>query len=196
PSATSLLPKPKNNIMLPRPTSIWQRDSQPNASGRPGAVQFRFPTVMIVGQDKIHDAGLKSTLDAFDVGEKVDVDIDALHRRMHDGRLESGVVGGGDVYAPTKASRQLFRYDPLPEIVDILRRIGPEFQKFGCAFRIIFSPEVQRLTAHDESTIIVTEDFCYVEYRPRREMAVRQIATEPRRPIRARRIGRPSKKPF
>ncbi|QHD67515.1 hypothetical protein GS397_10970 [Sphingobium yanoikuyae] len=35
-----LLPKPKNNIMLPRPTSIWQRDSQPNASGRPGAVQI------------------------------------------------------------------------------------------------------------------------------------------------------------
>ncbi|RSV39487.1 hypothetical protein CA233_20970 [Sphingomonas sp. ABOLD] len=25
--------------MLPRTTSIWQRDSQPNASGRPGAVQ-------------------------------------------------------------------------------------------------------------------------------------------------------------
>ena len=24
--------------MLPRTTSIWQRDSQPNASGRPGAV--------------------------------------------------------------------------------------------------------------------------------------------------------------
>jgi len=27
------------NIMLPRATSIWQRDSQPNASGRTGAVQ-------------------------------------------------------------------------------------------------------------------------------------------------------------
>jgi len=25
--------------MLPRTTSIWQRDSQPNASGKPGAVQ-------------------------------------------------------------------------------------------------------------------------------------------------------------
>ena len=25
--------------MLPRTTSIWQRDSQPNASGRPGTVQ-------------------------------------------------------------------------------------------------------------------------------------------------------------
>ncbi|WP_374297525.1 hypothetical protein, partial [Sphingomonas sp.] len=35
---TSSLPKPKINIMLPRITSIWQRDSQPNASGRPGAV--------------------------------------------------------------------------------------------------------------------------------------------------------------
>ncbi len=27
--------------MLPRTTSIWQRDSQPNASGKPGAVQFQ-----------------------------------------------------------------------------------------------------------------------------------------------------------
>lgn len=27
--------------MLPRTTSIWQRDSQPNASGKPGAVQCR-----------------------------------------------------------------------------------------------------------------------------------------------------------
>ena len=26
--------------MLPRTTSIWQRDSQPNASGRPGAVHI------------------------------------------------------------------------------------------------------------------------------------------------------------
>src|SRR3546814_21197870 len=40
PSATSRLPKPKINIMLPRTTSIWQRDSQSNASGRPGAVQL------------------------------------------------------------------------------------------------------------------------------------------------------------
>jgi hypothetical protein len=32
------LPKPKINIMLPRTTSIWQRASQPKASGRPGAV--------------------------------------------------------------------------------------------------------------------------------------------------------------
>jgi transposase InsO family protein len=39
PSATSHPPKPKINIMLPRPTSIWQHDSQPKASGRPGAVQ-------------------------------------------------------------------------------------------------------------------------------------------------------------
>jgi hypothetical protein len=40
PSSTpSTSPKPKNNIMLPRTISIWQRDSQPNASGRPGAVQ-------------------------------------------------------------------------------------------------------------------------------------------------------------
>ncbi|MEG3166558.1 hypothetical protein U1701_18520, partial [Sphingomonas sp. PB2P19] len=38
-SATSRLPKPKINIMLPQTTSIWLRDSQPNASGRPGAVQ-------------------------------------------------------------------------------------------------------------------------------------------------------------
>ena len=37
-SATSRLPKPKINIMLPQTTSIWQRDSQPNVSGRPGAV--------------------------------------------------------------------------------------------------------------------------------------------------------------
>ena len=41
PSATSRLPKLKINIMLPLATSIWQRDSQPNASGRPGAVQSR-----------------------------------------------------------------------------------------------------------------------------------------------------------
>ena len=40
PSATSRLPKPKINIILPRIKSIWQRDSQPNASGRPGAVQI------------------------------------------------------------------------------------------------------------------------------------------------------------
>ena len=39
PSATSRLPKPKINIMLLQTTSIWQRDLQPNASGRPGAVQ-------------------------------------------------------------------------------------------------------------------------------------------------------------
>ncbi|MBB5684958.1 transposase InsO family protein [Sphingobium boeckii] len=38
PSATSRLPKPNINIMLPRTTSIKQRDSQPNASGRRGAV--------------------------------------------------------------------------------------------------------------------------------------------------------------
>ncbi len=40
PSATSRLPKPKINIMLPRTTSIGQRESQPNASDKPGAVQF------------------------------------------------------------------------------------------------------------------------------------------------------------
>ena len=40
PSGTSRLPKPKINIMLPRTTSIWQHDSQPKASGRPGAVQW------------------------------------------------------------------------------------------------------------------------------------------------------------
>jgi hypothetical protein len=38
-SIPSTSPEPKINIMLPRTTSIWQRDSQPNASGRPGAVQ-------------------------------------------------------------------------------------------------------------------------------------------------------------
>jgi len=38
PSATSRPPKPKINIMLPRTISIWQHDSQPKASGRPGAV--------------------------------------------------------------------------------------------------------------------------------------------------------------
>ena len=32
------LPKPKINTMLPQTTSIWQRDSQPTASGKPGAV--------------------------------------------------------------------------------------------------------------------------------------------------------------
>ena len=36
PSATSRLPKPKSYIMLTRTTSAWQRDSQPNASGKPG----------------------------------------------------------------------------------------------------------------------------------------------------------------
>jgi hypothetical protein len=39
-SATSRLPKPKVNFMLSRPTSICQHDSQPKASGRPGAVQM------------------------------------------------------------------------------------------------------------------------------------------------------------
>ncbi|WP_294202869.1 hypothetical protein, partial [uncultured Sphingomonas sp.] len=38
PSATSRLPKPKSNIMLPRTSSIWQRNSQPMAFGKPGAV--------------------------------------------------------------------------------------------------------------------------------------------------------------
>nr|WP_202385638.1 RES family NAD+ phosphorylase [Altericroceibacterium endophyticum] len=32
--------EPKINIMLPRITSLWQRDSQPNASGRPRAIQL------------------------------------------------------------------------------------------------------------------------------------------------------------
>ena len=44
PSATSRLPKPKIIIMLPQTTSIWQRDSQPNASGKPGAVQTCLQT--------------------------------------------------------------------------------------------------------------------------------------------------------
>ena len=44
PSATSRLPKPNINIMLPRTTSIWQRDSQLYASGKPGAVQVDLPT--------------------------------------------------------------------------------------------------------------------------------------------------------
>ena len=39
PSATSRLPKPKSNIMLPRRTWIRQRNSQPTAYGGPGAVQ-------------------------------------------------------------------------------------------------------------------------------------------------------------
>ena len=39
PLETSRLPKPKINIMPSQTTSIWQRNSQPNASGRPGAVQ-------------------------------------------------------------------------------------------------------------------------------------------------------------
>jgi hypothetical protein len=43
-SATSRLPKPKINIMLPQTTSVWQRDSQPYASGKPGAVQTVFVT--------------------------------------------------------------------------------------------------------------------------------------------------------
>ncbi len=34
------LPKPKINIMLPRRTWIWQRNSQPTASGNPGAVHW------------------------------------------------------------------------------------------------------------------------------------------------------------
>ncbi len=34
PIATSRLPKQKSNIMLPRTRSIWQRDSQPMASGK------------------------------------------------------------------------------------------------------------------------------------------------------------------
>lgn len=40
PFGNNRLPKPKLNIMLPRTTLIWQRDSQPSASGRPGAVQM------------------------------------------------------------------------------------------------------------------------------------------------------------
>ncbi|WP_221240097.1 hypothetical protein, partial [Sphingomonas abaci] len=32
--------RPKSNTMLPRTSSIWQRDSHPTASGKPGAVQF------------------------------------------------------------------------------------------------------------------------------------------------------------
>jgi putative transposase len=33
-------PKPKINMMLPQTNSIWQPDSQPKASGKPGAVQI------------------------------------------------------------------------------------------------------------------------------------------------------------
>jgi hypothetical protein len=39
PSATSCLPKPNGKFMLPRKTSIWQRDSQPYAPDKPRAVQ-------------------------------------------------------------------------------------------------------------------------------------------------------------
>jgi hypothetical protein len=38
-SATSRLQKPKNDIMLPSPIWMWQRDSNQQASGKPGAVQ-------------------------------------------------------------------------------------------------------------------------------------------------------------
>ena len=38
--------------MLPRTTSIWQRDSRPNASGRPGAVQFDWEGTPAVGMFK------------------------------------------------------------------------------------------------------------------------------------------------
>jgi hypothetical protein len=39
PSASSRLPQPKTNIMLPSPLWMWQRDPHPTASGKPGAVQ-------------------------------------------------------------------------------------------------------------------------------------------------------------
>ena len=38
------MPKPKIYITLPQAISIWWRDSQPNASGRPGAVQTDLVT--------------------------------------------------------------------------------------------------------------------------------------------------------
>ncbi|MEG3170429.1 hypothetical protein U1737_19755, partial [Sphingomonas sp. LB3N6] len=47
-SATSRLPKPNTNIMLPQTTSIWRRDSQPKASGRPGAVQIAVTAALTV----------------------------------------------------------------------------------------------------------------------------------------------------
>jgi len=35
-----------------RPTSIWQRDSQPNASGRPSAVQYRLVRSLAARRDR------------------------------------------------------------------------------------------------------------------------------------------------
>ncbi|WP_206435190.1 hypothetical protein, partial [Sphingomonas koreensis] len=53
PSATSRLPKPRSNTMLPRTSSIWQRDSHPTASGKPGAVHKTEDeiTVLALGMD-------------------------------------------------------------------------------------------------------------------------------------------------
>ena len=55
-SATSRLPKPKINIMLSQTTSIWQRDSNQQASGKPGAVQAASNQPATLRSSFAHDA--------------------------------------------------------------------------------------------------------------------------------------------
>jgi transposase InsO family protein len=62
-SATSRLPTPKINIILPRTTSIWQRDSQPNASGRPGAVHNRWRVARRAGLQLSELTGARAVFD-------------------------------------------------------------------------------------------------------------------------------------
>ena len=71
PSATSRLPKPKINIMLPRTKSIWQRDSQPNASGRPGAVQSVILRIYCMRRQR-GEADVTASLNALFSTEVVD----------------------------------------------------------------------------------------------------------------------------
>jgi hypothetical protein len=94
--------------MLPRTTSIWQRDSQPHASGRPGAVQYQSPL------DQYRDQLKANVGDMHDALQSVGVD---AFKGIEDGL--TGLLSG------TESTKKAFK-SMADSIISDLVRIGIE----------------------------------------------------------------------
>lgn len=113
---------PKTLVVVICPVEREQAGKIPAAWGKTKAARG-FSTTAPGSTDEIDQCGYAGTRG----WRAIDVDIDALYRRMDDRGLECGIIRGGDVYTPTQARSQLFRDSSLAEIVDVLRRIGSKF---------------------------------------------------------------------
>ena len=79
--------------MLPRTTSIWQRDSQPNASGRLGAVQTDgIDTATPTGRLLFHILASIAEMERELIRERTMAGLLAAHRKNGPGRERKSVL--------------------------------------------------------------------------------------------------------